>query len=129
MRALFLLLLYLGLPLQAFGLEPYTAMSIVQPVDSATIHNNEGTLEVALAVSPILQIENDHRIRMFLDGEIVAEARPTAQFSLIDIERGTHILQAAVIDKSGQPLITSAPITFYMWRASARFPARQKPVP
>lgn len=129
MRALFLLLLCLGLPLQAFGLEPYTAISIVQPGDNATVHNNQGTLEVSLAVSPALQIERDHRIRMFLDGKIVAEARPTAQFSLIDIERGTHTLQAAVIDKSGRPLMTSEPITFHMWQASALFPARQKPVP
>lgn len=128
MRAL-LFLLGLGLPFQALGLEPYTAISIVHPASEAIIHNNDGTLEVALSVAPALQIEGKHRIRIHLDGIDLPETRLTTQFSLTNIERGTHTLQAAVVDQSGRALITSAPVTFHMWRASARFPSRQKPAP
>ncbi len=127
MRTLFLLLLCLGGPLQAHAAEPYTEIAIIQPGDDETIHDNNGTLEVALTLSPALQ--DGHKIKLFLDGEARPGIRPSTHFSLTNIDRGTHSLQAAVIDRSGRTLIVSAPVAFHMWRASVLFPSRQKPKP
>lgn len=125
MRALALLLLCLVLPLQSWAADsPYTTLFIAQPGNDETIHDNSGTLEVALTLSPSLQTEQDHRIKIFLDGEALPQTQATTTFSLTDIDRGAHTLQVAVVDRSGQPLITSAPATFYMWRASALFSPR-----
>ncbi|MDD5330313.1 MAG: hypothetical protein PHX38_09930 [Sulfuricella sp.] len=126
MRAVFPLLLCLCWSLQAYAAEPYTEIAIVQPGDDETIHDNNGTLEVALALSPALR--DGHKIRLLLDGAQL-ETRASAHFSLTNIERGTHSLQAVVIDRSGRTLIASAPVAFHMWRASALFPGRQKPKP
>lgn len=101
--------------------QPYTALAIAQPGEEEMVHDNSGTLGVALTLSPPLRIEQDHRIKVFLDGEALPATQTAMNFSLTDIDRGAHILQVAVVDRSGQPLITSAPITFYMWRASALF--------
>lgn len=100
---------------------PYTALTIAQPGNDETIHDNSGTLAVALTLSPALQTEQDHRIKIFLDGEALPNTQAATHFSLTEIERGGHTLQVAVVDRSGQLLITSAPTTFYMWRASALF--------
>lgn len=130
MRVLALLLFSLVLPLQSWAADsPYTTLFIAQPVNDETIHDNSGTLEVALTLSPSLQTEQDHRIKIFLDGEALSQAQTTTTFSLTEIDRGGHTLQVAVVDRSGQLLITSAPATFYMWRASALFPPRQAPKP
>lgn len=103
---------------------PYTALAINQPSNDETIHDNSGTLGVTLTLSPPLQTEQDHRIKIFLDGEALPNTQTTTHFSLAEIDRGGHTLQAAVVDRSGQLLITSAPTTFYMWRASALFSPR-----
>lgn len=104
--------------------QPYTALAIAQPGEEETIHDNSGTLGVALTLSPPLQTEQDHRIRIFLDGEALPATQTAMYFFLTEIDRGAHILQVVVVDRSGQPLITSAPTTFYMWRASALFTPR-----
>ncbi|MGE5027370.1 MAG: DUF4124 domain-containing protein [Betaproteobacteria bacterium] len=99
----------------------YTVLAIDQPDNEETIHDNNGMLGVALTLAPPLQTGRDHRIRIFLDGEALPDTQTSTHFSLTEINRGGHTLQAAVVDRSGQPLITSAPVTFYMWRASAKF--------
>ncbi|MDD5329962.1 MAG: hypothetical protein PHX38_08160 [Sulfuricella sp.] len=107
--------------------KPYVKIAIVQPGEDVTIHDNNGTLEVALALSPALQ--QGHRISLVLDGGIQPQTRGSTHFSLTKIDRGTHTLQAAVADHSGRALVASDAVTFHMWKASALFPARQKPVP
>lgn len=125
-RALALLLLCLALPLPlpswaAGEAVAYTAIEIARPEAEETIHDNAGTVEVALSLSPPLQAEFGHRVKVFLDGVALPETRTESGFTLTEIDRGAHTLQAAVVDSAGHALITSAPVTFYMWRASALF--------
>lgn len=123
-RALALLLFCLALPLNSWSAGEavaYTAISIARPEAEETIHDNAGTVEVALSLSPPLQAEFGHRVKVFLDGVALPETRTESGFTLTEIDRGAHTLQAAVVDSAGHALITSAPVTFYMWRASALF--------
>lgn len=122
-RTLSLLLLCLALPLtsRAAGeTVAYTSLVITQPAAEETIHDNTGTLAVELALSPALQIEQGHRIKLLLDGTAMP-VTGTTSLTLTEIDRGAHTLQAAVEDQSGAVLIVSEPVSFYMWRASALF--------
>lgn len=122
-RTLSLLLLCLALPLTSWAAGEtvaYTSLVITQPAAEETIHDNTGTLAVELALSPALQIEQGHRIKLLLDGTAMP-VTGTTSLTLTQIDRGAHTLQAAVVDQSGAVLIVSEPVSFYMWRASALF--------
>lgn len=122
-RNLSLLLLCLALPLTSWAAGEtvaYTSLVITQPAAEETIHDNTGTLAVELALSPALQIEQGHRIKLLLDGTAMP-VTGTTSLTLTEIDRGAHTLQAAVEDQSGAVLIVSEPVSFYMWRASALF--------
>lgn len=122
-RTLSLLLLCLALPLTSWAAGEtvaYTSLVITQPAAEETIHDNTGTLAVELALSPALQIEQGHRIKLLLDGTVMP-VTGTTSLTLTEIDRGAHTLQAAVEDQSGAVLIVSEPVSFYMWRASALF--------
>ena len=43
-------------------------------------------------------------------------------FDIPGVDRGTHAVQASVVDASGAVRGNSAPVTFHMWRASRLFP-------
>lgn len=122
-HTLSLLLLCLALPLTSWAAGEtvaYTSLVITQPAAEETIHDNTGTLAVELALSPALQIEQGHRIKLLLDGTAMP-VTGTTSLTLTEIDRGAHSLQAAVEDQSGAVLIVSEPVSFYMWRASALF--------
>ena len=122
-RTLSLLLLCLALPLTSWAAGEtvaYTSLVITQPAAEETIHDNTGTLAVELALSPALQIEQGHRIKLLLDGTAMP-VTGTTSLTLTEIDRGAHTLQASVEDQSGAVLIVSEPVSFYMWRASALF--------
>lgn len=122
-RTLSLLLLCLALPLTSWAAGEtvaYTSLVITQPAAEETIHDNTGTMAVELALSPALQIEQGHRIKLLLDGTAMP-VTGTTSLTLTEIDRGAHTLQAAVEDQSGAVLIVSEPVSFYMWRASALF--------
>jgi hypothetical protein len=92
----------------------------VQPANEETVHDNEGNVVVQVAVSPTLAPGN--RIVLLLDGRQVSR-QPGTTLALSGVERGTHTLQAQVVDTNGATLVASPPVTFYMWQASRLNPA------
>jgi hypothetical protein len=103
------------------------SIAIVQPADDETVHDNQGNVGVQVAVSPGLA--PGAGIVLLLDGQPVAQ-ETDATFLLSGVERGTHTLEAQVVDASGATLAASQPITFHMWQASRLFPSRKpKPKP
>lgn len=99
------------------------AISITAPASDETIHSNTGDVSVAVAVTPGLARGESIVIR--LDGDEVARgASQTA--ALAGVVRGTHTLQASLIDAQGNVLAQSGEVTFHMWQASRLFPGRKK---
>ena len=122
-RTFSLLLFCLALPLPSWAAGEavtYASLVITQPATEETIHDNTGALIVELALTPALQTEQGHRIKLLLDGTAMP-VTGTTSLTLVEIDRGTHTLQATVEDQSGEILIVSEPVNFYMWRASALF--------
>ncbi len=128
MRALTMLLLacaaLMACPAYAQG---YDSVSIVAPEPETTIHDNNGSLMVDVSVSPQLNTKNGDYFTLLLDDQVVASG-PLPHFGLNGIDRGAHKLVVQVHSSDGKVLAESAPVTFYMWRASLLFknPNRMK---
>lgn len=100
----------------------YASVAIVQPANEETVHDNQGNVVVQVAVSPSLAPGD--RVALLLDGRSVGAQMDTT-FALSGIDRGTHTLQAQIVDANGATLLASRPVTFYMWQASRLFPGRK----
>ena len=101
----------------------YVAVKVVTPTNDQTVHDNLGKVEVRVAVAPALQTGRGHRLQIILDDRPVAATTGDSHV-LNGVERGTHTLRAAVIDRDGRELAASEPVTFYLWQASRLFPKR-----
>jgi hypothetical protein len=101
----------------------YDALVIVSPESEATIHDNAGNIDVEAEVTPPLRVAAGDRLVLIVDGAPMPPSRRN-HLTLTAVDRGSHTLQAQVVDPSGRTLISSQPLTVYMWQASALFPGR-----
>jgi len=102
----------------------YDAVRIIVPQDDATVHDNEGNLDVAVEVSPPLRSDAGDHIVLLLDGRVVASGADL-RIRLTEMDRGIHTLQAQVATADGALLLASPVTSFYMWRASRLHPGRK----
>lgn len=100
----------------------YTALVILSPENGATDHTNTGRFHVSLALTPALQ--DGDAISVSLDGTRLPTLRYSLKFDVTQEEWESaaaanvqHLLVAAVVDNSGNPLITANPVQFYVHRA------------
>jgi hypothetical protein len=113
-------------PLLACAAEPYFLLKITQPDVGATVHDNEGKLLVGVVVAPPLNTAAGDRLALLVDGETIEQSQ-SASFELADVPRGTHTVRVEVRDGDSRVLLSSAPVTFYMWRASIHYGNRGQP--
>ncbi len=97
-------------------------IAIVEPEAGSTVHSSEGKVTVRVGVPR--GIAPGNRVVILLDGRPVASGAATS-FELDGVERGTHTLQAQVVDGNGNRLVASPQVTFHMWQASRLFPSRK----
>lgn len=105
----------------------YTALSIIQPQDGGTIHSNTGRIAVQVAIEPALRVRHGDALAVRLDNTVLPTVRSSLQFAISPKEWHNaaadtveHQLEVAVVGRSGQTLITSSPIHFYVHRATRR---------
>jgi hypothetical protein len=103
----------------------YTAVAILSPQEQGTVHTNTGEFQVSLALTPALQSGN--AISVSLDGTTLPTLRNSMQFDITPDEWKSaakdnvlHELEVAVLDGSGNTLITADPVKFYVHRAFIR---------
>jgi hypothetical protein len=94
----------------------YDSITIASPGDEETLWNIEGLLNVNVAVSPELQ--QGHRIRIYFDG--AARDVGGTSFQILDAYRGTHSLQAEIVDQTGRVIMRSTTNRFYVQQNSIR---------
>lgn len=105
----------------------YGGIVIASPANDEGVRANDGTLTVVVGVDPELQ--PGHLVEILLDGGLAGSANATS-VALTEIERGTHTLEARIVDASGTVLATSSPVTFHMLRyAPLLAPNRPRPAP
>lgn len=100
------------------------SLSIVEPADQSAVQANDGKIQVRVAIPPQLALDAGQRIELFLDGRLAASGQDTA-YTLAGIERGTHRLQARIVEATGELAAESKPVIFHAWHASRLFPSRQ----
>jgi hypothetical protein len=96
----------------------YTNVMISAPANDATIRENTGRVEIKVSIEPPLQTQAGHKILLKMDGRIIGGPTTEQQYILDNVDRGTHILQASIVDASGNTLINSTSITFHLKRTS-----------
>ena len=97
----------------------YTKLYITYPENDATIWNNEGNVSIEIKIEPALH-EKD-LIVLFMDGKQLSTGT-IPQFSLTNIDRGTHAIDVAVKNAKDELLRRSAKIVFHLRRMSKLFP-------
>ena len=105
---------------------PYTSIAFASPADQDSVYTNDGSFNITLRIEPNLRADNGDRIRVKLDGKLLANSYGSTNIVVSEADwqdaatsdNIQHSLQAAVIDKQGQVLIESKPVTFYAHRAT-----------
>ncbi len=95
---------------------PYTSLAIVQPAEDEAVRANNGNVSVKLDLDPSLQ--EGHSIALDLNGHRIA-TRTNTHFVLENVPRGTHTLQATVLDDQGRELIKANQVSFHVKRHGA----------
>ncbi len=112
-------------PPPAVAAAPYRSLAIVSPASEGTVHTNTGAFDVSARAVPALR--GGDRIRLSLDGKRLASSFRSVNLRIEEsdwlqaagAERADHTLQIAIVDKQGAVLIESAPVRFYVHRATA----------
>lgn len=96
----------------------YDTITITSPANDDTIRDNQGNLTITVDLSPGLK--SGHNLVILLDGSKQAEGKSTT-VSLSNIDRGSHQIQAQVVDAEGKSLAQSESITVHLKRFSQLF--------
>ena len=94
----------------------YESLSISSPGAEETLWNIEGTLSVSLSLSPGLQA--GHQVRVYFNGE--PRMVNSTSFTLDEVYRGVHNIQAEVLDATGRLMIRSTSNRFYVQQNTVR---------
>ena len=102
----------------------YRGCAISQPADNEEFASPE-SLVVAVRTDPSLRPGD--QVFVTLDGQALNDGHPTgSQFTISPVERGTHVLQAAVKDSGGGLLCQTSGITYNVHQPSILNPARPR---
>lgn len=110
-----------GSPGQPFM--PYDRFRILSPDHEQVFPAGAaGNVAVELGIEPALR--EDHRVRLLVNGEVSQTAMHTEAFMLANMTPGDKVLQAELLDGSGEVRHRSSPVTIRVQRAgSSRPPA------
>ena len=109
--------------IQTFG---YEMLQVVSPANDASVRENAGNVTVSVAVNPELRPGN--RVQLEMDGKVI-RTTTTTQINLTEVDRGSHVLRAHIIDDGGDRLISSEPSVFHLSRYSVITAPNRPPTP
>jgi len=99
----------------------YVKLDLWKPEDGETLRNTANQIEVRLRLEPDLQ--PGHSIWIYLDGKRVDGLPSSGEtFTVNNVWRGSHTLNAIVADHGGKPLMRSQTVTFFMQQTSVLAP-------
>lgn len=99
----------------------YLTFAIIAPADQENIHNpDDGNVTVSVMLQPSLDVARGHRLVLKVDGNRSDETTKTTEFVLHNVDRGTHQVQALVVDGNNDVVKSTPPVTFHVHRTIAR---------
>ena len=112
------------------GVAAYESVSITSPADQEKFHDNVGDINVSVSLTPALQSDAGHRLKLIFDGSPVSEPGSSTTFELRGVDRGEHSLQAVVVNDQDAEIAQSPVATFFLHKAqaarAAHLPARRR---
>jgi hypothetical protein len=93
-------------------LPQYKSLTVTSPENGAGIRSNNGNVTISLSLEPALS--RGHKIIILMDGKEVGSG---TSVSLQNVDRGTHSINAKVVDANGETLISTSS-TFSLLRVS-----------
>jgi hypothetical protein len=104
----------------------YTTLTIASPAPEETFANTAGTVTVRVTLDPPLA--PTHRIELYVDGQRLGQETLTTSFTLVDVPRGTHTVQAVIVDAATRAVIQRSEVrTFFVQQTSLPNPQVQGP--
>lgn len=79
----------------------YTRFDIVSPIQNEVIRNQQDA-SIALQIAPPLNVEQDHKVWLLMDGKPIVKDSQSMSLSIGRIDRGAHSFQAQVKDADGK---------------------------
>lgn len=95
-------------------------LRVSSPEAEETLWNIGGTLGVEVQLAP--ELLPGHQIDVMLDGQRQNLMRRSTRFTVEEVWRGEHSLQAVIVDQNGSELIRSDAVTFYVQQTSVQNP-------
>jgi hypothetical protein len=103
----------------------YTSLAIVQPANETSYFDADSVVDVQINSDPPLA-EGDS-IFLYLDGKRVGNSGDALSYSLPNVDRGAHSLNAVIFDAQGKEKIRSQPVVFFMKQHTINSPANPAP--
>lgn len=92
----------------------YRNLRLLRPQPKETFRSAERKVVVQVKAAPPPDLKAGDRLVYYLDGDRVAGPTASTTVVLHNIDRGTHAVAAAIVNRDGNELIRSVPVTFYM---------------
>ncbi len=94
----------------------YQSIEITSPQNETAFPTPPSAVFVAVSIKPELQL--NHKIVFLKDGSPIAAPSVSPSASITELYRGSHTLQAQVVDAAGKAVISSKLITIYVQQPS-----------
>lgn len=99
---------------ESMGAE-YSQLMITFPRNGETTRSNSGDVAVALSINPVLSSTDTLVLKV---NGIEMRRGHSELLTLPHLDRGSHTLQAFILNAANETLISSEPITFHLQRHS-----------
>ena len=86
------------------------------PEQNQTLRSDVGEVHVSMLLEPALQ--EGHRINLSVDGIPLEAPDISTQLILRDVTRGSHAIQASIVDGEGTTVISTPVVNFHMRKAA-----------
>lgn len=100
----------------------YRGIELVSPSDQQVFNNASPVIMASATVNPGLQ--DGHRVVFLVDGQSVSAPPGQTSMELTELERGSHSLQAVVMDAQDNIQVQSSVVSFQLNQ-----PSLQRPTP
>ena len=94
-------------------------VSIDNPEHDMALVNPASTLLISLSTGPNEGLPQGFTAQIQIDGEVVSSG-PSTLLSVPTPHRGTHVMEAQILDRSGQLHVQSEAITFHVIKSTVR---------
>lgn len=101
----------------------YRELTIVAPSSEASVRANTGNVTVKLETDPPLDVGIGDVVRLYLDGEPIAQGA-SMDIVLDNLDRGEHKISAELLNSEGDVLLDTPEQRFYLQRTSVLFKNR-----